>query len=82
MDLDQPGVAHRPRGECDGEGDDQGDHGEEPAALRDEVSAHLEALEDGLAEDDWVLIHVGFAMSKISAEEGIKLMDALRSSES
>ena len=25
--------------------------------------------EDGLAPDDWVLIHVGFAMSKISAEE-------------
>lgn len=25
--------------------------------------------EDGIAPDDWVLIHVGFAMSKISAED-------------
>ena len=34
-------------------------------------------LLDGLEQDDWVLIHVGFAMSKISAEEAREQMELL-----
>lgn len=34
--------------------------------------------EEGLAPDDWVLIHVGFAMSKISEEEAQEQLDLLR----
>ncbi len=33
---------------------------------------------DGLAPGDWVLIHVGFAMSKIDEEEARKTLDLLR----
>ena len=38
------------------------------SGVRRKVNVDL-LREDGLAEDDWVLIHVGFAMSKISAQE-------------
>ncbi len=38
------------------------------SGVRRKVNVDL-LREDGLGEDDWVLIHVGFAMSKISAEE-------------
>jgi hydrogenase expression/formation protein HypC len=34
--------------------------------------------EDGLALGDWVLIHVGFAMSIIDEEEAALAMDGLR----
>lgn len=33
---------------------------------------------DGLVSGDWVLIHVGFAMSKIDEEEARKTLDLLR----
>lgn len=36
--------------------------------------------EDGIAEGDWVLIHVGFALSKVSEQEAeaqLKLLAAL-----
>lgn len=38
------------------------------ANVRRRVNVDL-LREDGLEEGDWVLIHVGFAMSKISAEQ-------------
>ena len=34
--------------------------------------------EEGLALDDWVLIHVGFAMSKISAEQAAEQLRLLQ----
>lgn len=34
--------------------------------------------EEGLAPDDWVLIHVGFAMSKISEQEAQEQLDLLK----
>lgn len=34
--------------------------------------------EDGVAEEDWVLIHVGFAMSKISRTDADEQMRLLR----
>lgn len=34
--------------------------------------------EDGLTLDDWVLIHVGFAMSKISAEQAEEQLQLLQ----
>lgn len=40
----------------------------EVASVRRRVNVDL-LQEDGLDVGDWVLIHVGFAMSKISAEE-------------
>lgn len=40
----------------------------EVASVRRRVNVDL-VKEDGLQEGDWVLIHVGFAMSKISAEQ-------------
>jgi hydrogenase expression/formation protein HypC len=40
---------------------------------------NISLLEDeGLAVGDWVLIHVGFAMSKIDAEEAASALSALR----
>jgi len=36
--------------------------------VRREINVAL-VLEDGLAVGDWVLIHVGFAMSKVDEEE-------------
>ena len=38
------------------------------SGVRRKVNIDL-VREDGIAPDDWVLIHVGFAMSKISAED-------------
>jgi hydrogenase expression/formation protein HypC len=34
--------------------------------------------EDGIAPGDWVLIHVGFAMSKIDEREAQETLDLLR----
>lgn len=48
----------------------------EVAKVRRKVNVDL-LREDGLAIDDWVLIHVGFAMSKIGvaeAEEQMRLL--------
>lgn len=59
--------------------------GEEPLAsvevsgVRRRVNVDL-LRDDGLEEDDWVLIHVGFAMSKISeaeAEEQLQLLKVM-----
>jgi hydrogenase expression/formation protein HypC len=36
------------------------------------------ALLDGVAPGDWVLIHVGFAMSKVDEEEARSTLDLLR----
>ncbi len=49
------------------------------SGVRRKVNVDL-LREDGLDEDDWVLIHVGFAMSKISAaqaEEQLRLLTML-----
>jgi hydrogenase expression/formation protein HypC len=51
----------------------------EVAGARRQVNVDL-LREDGLAEGDWVLIHVGFAMSKISAagaEEQMRMLAML-----
>jgi hydrogenase expression/formation protein HypC len=45
--------------------------------VRRQVNVQL-LTEDGLAADDWVLIHVGFAMSKISASQAEEQMRLLR----
>lgn len=55
--------------------------GEDPHFARVEVSGVRRtvnvALLDDTAPGDWVLIHVGFAMSKISAEEAEEQMRLL-----
>lgn len=48
----------------------------EVSGVRRKVNVDLLAHE-GLARDDWVLIHVGFAMSKISAEQAAEQMQLL-----
>lgn len=48
----------------------------EVAGVRRRVNIDL-LREDGLAPDDWVLIHVGFAMSRISAEAADEQMRLL-----
>src|ERR1044071_1386979 len=51
----------------------------EVAGVRRQVNVDL-LLPDGLAPGDWVLIHVGFAMSKISeagAQEQMRLLAML-----
>jgi hydrogenase expression/formation protein HypC len=51
----------------------------EVAKVRRRVNVDL-LRENGLAVDDWVLIHVGFAMSKIGvseAEEQMRLLSML-----
>jgi len=51
----------------------------EVAKVRRKVNVDL-LREDGLAIGDWVLIHVGFAMSKIGvaeAEEQMRLLEML-----
>jgi hydrogenase expression/formation protein HypC len=51
----------------------------EVAGVRRTVNVEL-LRDEGLALDDWVLIHVGFAMSKISeadAEEQMRLLTML-----
>lgn len=48
----------------------------EVAGVRRKVNVDL-LQEEGLAPADWVLIHVGFAMSKISAESADEQMRLL-----
>lgn len=53
------------------------------SGVRRKVNVDL-VYQDGLAQDDWVLIHVGFAMSKISeeqAEEQLRLLDMMGETE-
>ena len=45
------------------------------AQLSDEL---VEAQDEGLEEGDWVLIHVGFAMSKIDEEEAALALASLQ----
>lgn len=55
----------------------------EVSGVRRKVNVDL-LREDGLARDDWVLIHVGFAMSKISEEEAreqLQLLETLGETE-
>lgn len=47
--------------------------------VRRQISTQM-LVDDSLAEGEWVLIHVGFAMSKISdehAREQIKILEAM-----
>ena len=39
--------------------------------------ALLDAEEGGAAPGDWVLVHVGFAISKVDAEEAAKTLELL-----
>jgi len=48
----------------------------EVSGVRRQVNVAL--LDDELAPGDWVLIHVGFAMSRISAEQAEEQMRLLR----
>lgn len=48
----------------------------EVSGVRRKVNIDL-LREEGLQKDDWVLIHVGFAMSKISAHEASEQMQLL-----
>ena len=48
----------------------------EVASVRRRVNVELLTAE-GLDEGDWVLIHVGFAMSKISAEQAAEQLRLL-----
>jgi hydrogenase expression/formation protein HypC len=55
----------------------------EVSGVRRKVNVDL-LREDGLACNDWVLIHVGFAMSKISEEEArdqLQLLETLGETE-
>lgn len=55
----------------------------EVSGVRRKVNIDL-LREDGIARDDWVLIHVGFAMSKISEEEAheqLQLLETLGETE-
>ena len=49
----------------------------EVSGVRRKVNVDLLANE-ALKKDDWVLLHVGFAMSKISAEEAEEQMNLLK----
>ena len=57
---------------------------EQPTAAMIEVAGVRRRIDLGLLQDnlplrgEWVLIHVGFAMSKISEEEAIDQMRTLR----
>lgn len=46
------------------------------SGVRRKVNVDL-LRDEGVAKDDWVLIHVGFAMSKISEEEAQEQLDLL-----
>lgn len=35
-------------------------------------------LEDGVAQDDWVLVHAGFALSKLDEQEARELLAVLQ----
>ena len=55
----------------------------EVSGVRRQVNVEL-ILEDGLDVGDWVLIHVGFAMSRISdaeAQETLRALEALGEAE-
>ena len=49
----------------------------EVAGVRRNINIGLLA-EEGVAPGDWVLIHVGFAMSKIDEDEAQRAMDGLQ----
>lgn len=49
----------------------------EVEGVRREVNVGL-VLDDGLREGDWVLIHVGFAMGIIDADEAQRTLDLLK----
>ena len=49
----------------------------EVSGVRRKVNVDL-LTDEGLKKDDWVLLHVGFAMSKISAEEAEEQMNLLK----
>jgi len=49
----------------------------EVAGVRRTINIGL-LIEEGIGPGDWVLIHVGFAMSKIDEEEARLAMDSLR----
>ena len=57
---------------------------EQPTAAMIDVVGVRRRIDLGLLQDnmpvmgDWVLIHVGFAMSKINAEEAASALSALR----
>jgi hydrogenase expression/formation protein HypC len=58
--------------------DDEGDLATvDVSGVRRKINVQL-LEEEGLAADDWVLIHVGFAMSRISPEEAEEQMRLLR----
>jgi hydrogenase assembly chaperone HypC/HupF len=46
--------------------------------LGDETTVNIGMLEEPLAAGDYVLIHVGFAVSKIDAAEARKALDGLQ----
>ncbi len=46
--------------------------------LGDETTVNIGMLEEPLAPGDYVLIHVGFAVSKIDAAEARKALDGLQ----
>lgn len=46
--------------------------------LGDETTVNIGMLEERLAPGDYVLIHVGFAMSKIDAAEARQALDGLQ----
>jgi hydrogenase expression/formation protein HypC len=48
----------------------------EVAGVKRKVNVDL-LRDEGLAPDDWILIHVGFAMSKISAKDAEEQMRLL-----
>lgn len=49
----------------------------EVSGVRRKVNIDL-LTDERLKKDDWVLLHVGFAMSKISAEEAEEQMNLLK----
>lgn len=49
----------------------------EVSGVRRKVNIDL-LTDEGLEKDDWVLLHVGFAMSKISSAEAEEQMNLLR----
>jgi hydrogenase expression/formation protein HypC len=47
------------------------------AGVRRNINIGL-LIDEGIAPGDWVLIHVGFAMSKIDEEEADRAMEGLQ----
>jgi len=47
------------------------------SGVRRNVNVALIALDDGVAVGDWVLIHVGFALSKIDEDEAKATLEFL-----